>query len=153
MKHRSWITFSGFLWFFIGFLLLYKGLRFLSEAAYQPDSLCARLGSLCGGPQQAATLFIALGMAIGFLKGRFVLSKTVARVTNRIASLPLPIRFTDAYTRSYWILLASMAALGMLFRFLPIPIDIRGLIDVAIGTALIQGALLYLRAARTLQYL
>jgi hypothetical protein len=41
-----------------------------------------------------------------------------------------------------------MMALGLVFRFLPIPIDLRGLIDVAIGSALINGAMLYFRAAR-----
>lgn len=151
MKHRSWIALSGFLWFVIGVSLLYKGLRFITDAAFQADSLCYRMQGIFGTPQQAATSLIAVGLLIGFIKGRFVLSKTVRRVVGRIASLPLPIRFQDAYAPSYWFLIAGMVALGVSFRFLPIPLDIRGTIDLAIGSALINGSMLYFRAAKNLQ--
>jgi len=151
MKHRGWIALSGFLWFFIGASLLYKGLHLITDAAFQPDSLCDRMRGVFGTAQQAATLFIALGLFAGFFKSRFVLVKTVQRVVSRIASLPLPIRFKEAYSPSYWILIGSMVALGMTFRFLPIPIDIRGTIDIAIGSALVNGALFYFRAARQYQ--
>jgi hypothetical protein len=147
MKHRSWIVFSGFVWFFIGMLLLYKGLLFITDAAFQTQSLSYRLRDTFGNQQQAATSLMALGLMIGFFKGRFVLVKTVQRVVARLVSLPTPIRLKDAYTRSYWILIGSMMALGMVFRFLPLPLDVRGTIDVAIGSALINGAILYFRAA------
>ena len=148
MKHRAWIAISGFTWFLMGIFLLYKGLHLITQAAFLPDSLCYKMRNLFGSAQHAATALMALGLVIGFFKGRFVLSKTVKRVVFRIASLPLPIRLKDAYSRSYWILIGSMMALGMFFRFLPIPIDIRGAIDLAIGSALVNGAMLYFRAAR-----
>lgn len=151
MKHRSWIAFSGFLWFFIGFSLLYKGIKLITEAAFSVHSLSFSMRDTFGSPQQAATIFIALGLLIGFIKGRFVLVKTVRRVVTRISNLSLPIRISQVYAPSYWLLIGSMVALGMSFRFLPIPIDIRGMIDIAIGSALINGAMLYFRAARTIQ--
>jgi len=147
MKHRTWIALSGFLWFVIGLGLLYKGLHLITEAAFKTDSLCYQMRSTFGSAQQSATFFVAIGLLIGFFKGRFVLSKTVRRVVTRISTLPLPIRLKDAYSKSYWILIGSMVALGMTFRFLPIPTDIRGVIDLAIGSALINGAMLYFRAA------
>ena len=127
MTHRVWIAISGFIWFFIGSMLLYKGLRLLEGSAI-------------------ASQLIALGLLIGFFKGRFVLSKTVKRVVARIKELPLPIRLKDAYAKSYWILIGSMMALGMVFRFLPISTDIRGTIDITIGSALMNGAMLYFRS-------
>jgi hypothetical protein len=150
MKHRGWIVLSGFVWLFIGVFLLYKGLRLIAQASFQSGSLCDRMQGTFGTPQQAATIFIAIGLMVGFFKGRFVLIKTVRRVVSRISSLPLPIRFKDAYSPSYYILIGSMMVLGMGFRFLPIPLDIRGTIDVAIGSALINGALLYFRAAKAI---
>jgi hypothetical protein len=132
----------------MGVFLLYKGLHLVTQAAFLSDSLCYKMRTLFGSAQHAATAFMAIGLIVGFLKGRFVLSKTVRRVVLRIASLPLPIRLKDAYSRSYWILIGSMVALGMFFRFLPIPVDIRGVIDLAIGSALVNGAMLYFRAAR-----
>ncbi len=148
MKQRGWIAFSGFVWFAIGANLLYKGLRLISAATLDSDSMCSQMSRFFGTSQQAASFLIAVGLLVGFLKGRFVLGKTVRRVVARIHSLPLPIRFKQAYSPSYWILIGAMMALGMSFRFLPIPIDARGVVDVAIGSALINGALLYFRAAR-----
>jgi hypothetical protein len=150
MKHRGWIAVSGFVWFFIGAFLLSKGLRLITDATLLTDSLCYRMKDTFGTPQQAGSVFIAIGLVVGFVKGRFVLAKTVRRVVSRIVALPLPIKMKDAYSSSYWILIAGMMALGMVFRFLPIAMDARGIIDVAIGSALINGALLYFRAARTL---
>jgi len=151
MKHRAYIALSGFLWFFSGGFLLYKGLHLINDATFRADSLCSKWQTVFGSPQQAATIFIGIGLLLGFIKGRFVLSKTVRRVVSRIASFPGPIRFSDAYSRSYWILIASMIALGMSFRFLPIPMDMRGIVDVAIGSALVNGAMLFFRAARAFQ--
>ena len=147
MKHRNWIFLSGFIWFSIGLWLLYKGLRLISEAVIQPGSLSVKLEPVFGNAQQAGAFLVGIGLLVGLLKGRFVLIKTVRKVVSRICSLPLPIRLKDAYSRSYWILLGSMFALGMAFRFLPLPVDVRGTIDVAIGSALIQGALFYFKEA------
>lgn len=150
MKHRAWIAFSGFLWFFVGCSLLYKGLHLVTQAAFQEGSLCDRMKGFFGSPQQSATALMGLGLLVGFIKGRFILAKTVRRVVGRIASLPLPIRIHEAYSPSYWLLIGLMIVLGMSLRFLPIPIDVRGTIDVAIGSALINGALLYFRAVRVI---
>jgi hypothetical protein len=150
MKHRGWIVFSGFVWFFIGVMLLYKGVHLVALAAFQKDSLCASMQETFGSAQNAAAFLIAAGSMIGFLKGRFVLAKTAKRVVSRIASQSLPIRFKNAYSPSYWILIGFMMALGMVFRFLPIPIDIRGLIDIAIGSALISGSIFYFKAAKAM---
>jgi len=151
MKHRTCIAISGFVWFLSGGFLLYKGLHLINEATLRADTLCYRFQAICGSPQQAGTILIGIGLILGFIKGRFVLSKTVKRVANRIAGLTAPIRFSEAYSRSYWLLILSMIALGMSFRFLPIPIDARGLVDVAIGSALINGAMLFFRAGKAFQ--
>ena len=90
---------------------------------------------------------VAVGLLVGFFKGRFVLSKTVSKMVGRVLSLPLPIRFSQVYHPSYYFLIALMICLGLLLKYLPIPIDLRGMIDVAIGSALVNGALLYFRAA------
>jgi hypothetical protein len=148
MTHRSWIAISGFVWLSIGAFLLYKGLHLISDGTIRSDSLCFRMREVFGSPRQSGTALIAAGLLVGFIKGRFVLSKTVRRVALRIVSLPLPIRFSAVYAPSYFILIGSMVALGISMRFLPIPVDLRGFIDTAVGSALINGAMLYFRAAR-----
>lgn len=148
MTHRAWIAVSGVIWIVVGAFLLYKGLRFISDGSLGSDTLCFRLQEMFGSPQQAAVALIAAGLLVGFVKGKFVLSKTVKRVAIRISSLPRPIRFLQVYAPSYWVLIGTMIGLGLSLRFFPIPVDLRGFIDTAVGSALINGGLLYFRAAR-----
>lgn len=124
MKHYQAIALSGVLWFGIGIFLLYKGIHFIA----------------------GSSTYIAIGLLFGFVKGRVIFPKTVYRIVNRIRSFPEPISWKQLYPASYLILLSSMIALGIAARFLPN--DIRGLIDVAIGSALINGAMIYYRMAR-----
>lgn len=138
MKHRGWIILSGLFWFAIGIFLLNKGLRFIAEGVANSSS-------------QAGMALIAVALFIGFLKGRIVLAKTVKRLVSRILALQAPIRFADVYPRSYFLLIAGMVGLGALLRFLPISIEARGFVDVAIGSALINGAMLYFRAASNMK--
>lgn len=145
MKHRGWIAFSGFTWLLIGMGLIYKGVQYFAFALFESDSLMHRLKGVFGSVEQAAGVLMGVSLLVGFLKGRFVLSKTVARVSSRIASLPLPIRVRDVYSLAYLGLIVGMMGLGLLFRFLSISSDIKGMIDVAVGTALVNGAILYFR--------
>lgn len=148
MKSRGWIIFSGGLWVVMGTFLLQKGLHFISDARFVSDSISMKFQGFFGSASQAGSVILVLGLVIGFLKSRFVFSKSVKRVVDRIRSLPSPIRFTQVYAPSYWIIIGSMMMLGMVFRYLPIPIDLRGFIDVAIGSALINGGMQYFRFAR-----
>jgi hypothetical protein len=133
MKQKIAIVISGLLWIAAGASLLYRGLQLLS-ATRDP---------------QKGTLLMALALVIGFLKGRYVLSKSAARISKHILSLPLPFRWTNIYPKSYWLLLSSMFFFAFLLRF--VPVEWRGTIDVAIGFALLQGAGHYFKAARQFQ--
>ncbi len=132
--HKTFITLSGLVWLVVGIFLLMKGLSLITTAHTNAD--------------QTAVLLISFGLAIGFIKGRFVLRKTVNRVVDRIRSLPLPIQFSQVYSKGYYFLIGGMILLGMSMRWMPIPIAVRGTVDVAIGFALMNGAILYFRAAR-----
>jgi hypothetical protein len=132
MSHRAWISISGLIWAVAGIFLLYKGLKILSGLS----------------DTNTASWWIAAGLFIGFLKGRFVLARTVQRISKRILSLPAPIHFVDAYPKSYWLLISSMMALGVAMRL--VPDQWHGFIDVAVGSALLNGAMVYFRTNREL---
>ncbi|EKE08236.1 MAG: hypothetical protein ACD_17C00271G0002 [uncultured bacterium] len=149
MSHRGWIVFSGYLWFFIGSFLLYKGLVFITSAAFESGSTCARLSQVFGSQDRAATALIGMSLLAGFFKGRFVLVKTVKRVIKRLLTFEGTIQIKDAYAPSYWALIGMMVLLGMAVKYLPIPMLVRGMVDVTVGSALINGALIYFKAART----
>lgn len=146
----SLVVLSGILWLGIGVLLLMKGLRFVVHA---PEN-CALLNKLMphvGGRDQAIVLLIAIGLFAGLIKGRTVLLKAVKKTVKRILSLEAPIKLSEVYDKRYYILMLVMMSLGMLMRILHVPEDIRGTIDIAVGSALMNGAMAYFRTAYTLK--
>lgn len=150
VSHATLIFLSGFVWLAVGCLLLPLGLNFIVETLLKENSgqshpVLNFLAPYMGGLESAAIAWIVITLLIGFLKGRRVFAKSVNRSVNRILSLPNPTSLSKMYTPSYYLLLGSMALLGVLVRFAPL--DIRGGVDVAVGTALINGAILYFRQA------
>lgn len=150
VRHATLIAFSGLIWFAIGCLLLSLGLNFIVATLLRENysmfhPLLDFMGSYAGGADQAALVLIVMALLVGFLKGRTVLSKSVQRNVNRIKTLPNPVNVMKIYPLSGYLLIGSMILIGMLVRL--VPLDIRGAIDVAIGSALINGAMLYFRQA------
>jgi hypothetical protein len=149
LSKKTWLVISGVMWLGIGVMLLMKGLRLIVACAEQTEGAAPLLNSifsLAGSRQQGSLLLICGALFVGFIKGRTVLAKTVKRIAEKIHLHPetlIPLK--QVYDKRYWIVLGVMMGLGMLFRFLSIPKDIHGFIDVAIGSALINGAMLYFR--------
>ncbi len=149
VSHASLLFLSGFVWLVVGCFLLPLGLNFVVESILRDNLITLRrpildfLAPYVGGLDQAALIWIGCALLIGFFKGRFVFAKTVRRSVNRILSLPNPANLSQIYPMSYYLLLGSMVLLGYLVRFASL--DIRGGVDVAIGAALINGAMLYFR--------
>lgn len=143
MRIRSWnvVFFTGFVWFAIGFFLTLKGLNRIVYGIAEGGFLCRWLGSV----QQASLLLIALALIIGYAKGRFVMIKTVRRVVKHLIAQADRLKISTIYPKSYYILLSLMMALGMFCKFLPISKPFIGFIDLAVGSALINGATLYFR--------
>jgi hypothetical protein len=135
IKQTQAIIFSGTIWFGIGLMLLAKGLNFII------------LGTGDSGKDTLAVGLVATSLLVGFFKGRFVLVKSAKRILARIASKPNPFPLSQLYPLSYYLIILSMVALGVSIRFLPIPVEVRGAIDVAIGSALMNGSLFYFREA------
>ncbi|MGK5595362.1 MAG: hypothetical protein ACSNEK_08400 [Parachlamydiaceae bacterium] len=145
------IAFSGALWLGIGFYLMSLGLNFLMESlnvAYQGQvgpllSLLSPIATL----DQSIVLLVTLGLSIGFVKGKVILARTVRKTVERILQFSAPIPFWKIYSIKYCLLLGLMIVLGVSFKLLGFSFDARGLIDVAIGSALINGSLHYFRQA------
>jgi hypothetical protein len=150
VSHVTLIALSGIVWLAVGCFLLPLGLNFvvaalLKENALLPHPVLNFLAPYAGGLDQAALVWIAFMLLIGFLKGRRIFAKSVKRSVDRIFTLPNPVSISKIYTPGYYLLLGSMVLLGILVRYTTL--DIRGGVDIAIGSALINGAMLYFREA------
>jgi hypothetical protein len=154
MSHSALIIISGVIWLVIGCMLLSMGLNFIVSSILKDNLILMKrpiidfFSSFTGGPDQGALVLIALALLVGFAKGKFVFKKTVNRTVSRIRSLPNPAPLTQIYARGYYLLLGLMFFLGFIVRFLPL--DIRGGVDVIIGSALLNGSMLYFRQAYSL---
>lgn len=147
IRHGAAIILSGVTWMGIGMFLMIKGftLILVPMTTQSQPVLLPYLHLWIGNMQQASLLWICLALLIGFIKGRVILRKTAERLMKRILALPNPSSLVSIYPRSYLILLALMMSLGMLLKWVPIPCDIKGLVDVAIGSALVNGSAFYFR--------
>lgn len=86
---------------------------------------------------------IAIGAAaltVGLLKGKFVLDKTASRVIENTITLQEPNPFKSIYQMfggKTIALIASMMGIGVILRAAGVSFEIRGLIYLAVGTALL----------------
>lgn len=149
-SHATLIFLSGLVWLGVGALLLPIGLNFivstlLIENSHHSYPVLSFISSYAGDVESAALIWIAIMLWVGFLKGRKVFSKSVSKSVSRITSLPNPAPLSKMYTPGYYLLIALMILIGMAAKSLPL--DVRGGIDVAVGVALINGAILYFREA------
>lgn len=153
LSHRVLIIISGAIWMAVGVFLMTLGLGLLVEgikSAKLSDiesrlPILNNLGPYLGGIEQAALILIALCLFVGYMKGKHVLGKSARRGIERIRSFPNPTSLSNIYSAKYYILLGAMVGLGMSIKFLGLPNDVRGAVDVAIGAALINGAMIYFR--------
>lgn len=142
------IAFSGALWMAVGLYLLPLGIRFLLTAAQANGEgyyLFQGLSALGINSEQAALVLLAMGLAVGYAKAKTVLAKTVKKGVERIQQLPAKASLAAIYTPKYLLLIGFMVLLGLSLKWFAVPLDIRGFVDVTIGAALINGAMLYFR--------
>ncbi|MCK4934391.1 MAG: hypothetical protein KAR79_02275 [Simkaniaceae bacterium] len=151
-KHVSAIIFSGSMWFFMGALLIFKGMSYISEGALAFEaaqnvhfSLISFTVPFFSSLQKSVFALVIASCSIGYFKGHFVMSKTVNRMCRRIITLHAPFKIQEMYTKGYVILICSMMILGMSMRFIPISADVRGVLDLAVGVALMKGSFLFFK--------
>lgn len=154
MSHKTLIILSGLIWLAVGCFLLPLGLNFLLQAMQNfrfheinHYPLLNLFASLTSNVENSVILLVAIGLLIGYSKGRYVLGKSAIKGVQRIRTFSDPTDLKNIYSSKYYILLGAMMGLGFSMKYIGIPADIRGTIDVAIGSALINGAMIYFRLA------
>ena len=153
LSHQSLIILSGTIWLAIGAFLLPLGIHFLADAAIHTQlvregsyPLLSFISQYTGGLESSAVILIAISLLIGSFKAKKVFSKVVKKGIARITSFPNPTEVTNIYGFKYLLLIGFMMCLGMGLRYFGVPKDVRGVIDVAVGSALINGGIAYYKA-------
>jgi hypothetical protein len=157
-KPQSLIFLSGIPFFLAGFMLIRKGLGFISEAVRllthlpsTPLPLANFANSFWGDETTLSLFLIVPALFIGLFKGRKIIVPSVQQNLTRLLSLSNDAPLTALYDKKRWIVLCVMMTIGMLMNVLSIPFDIRGVINLAVGVALLQGGVASLRTFRSLK--
>lgn len=143
LTHSRLIMLSGALWLCVGLFLLPFGITLLLKGEGRP--LTTSLVPVFGGLEEATVAIIAFALFVGYVKGRFVLGKSSKRIVDRIRSFPNPTSLMNIFSPAYLVLIGSMILLGISIKFFGVPNDVRGMVDVAIGAAMINGAVITFR--------
>lgn len=135
MSHQRHLKLAFFLWAAVGLGLFVAGLVFLAKGESGFDLLRAGL--------------MAVGLAIGLVKSRFVLNKVAKKNIQRIFTLPKDSGFWSTFSLKSWIMVLAMIALGRLIRAVGAPYALVGLIYVAVGFGLALSSRIYLTGRPT----
>lgn len=118
---RTQLLLAGALWTVVGTVLLTVGARWTLEALDRPTALLA----------------IALGVGVGLLKGRFVLDRAAARITDRIAARGDGRCAGGFLSWRSWLLVALMSGAGRILRGSLVSQAVVGPLYAAIGAGLL----------------
>ena len=135
MSRQLLTQIAGFIWVAVGLFLIYRGSGLYQLAIQEQNS-----------NQETIIISLTLGIVLGIIKGKFVLSKTALRNRNRINQLIPPLKFYNVFSGSFYGFIAGMMLLGFLLRefnsYLGGYVVVAG-IHCGIGMALIVASRVY----------
>lgn len=154
LTHSRLLILAGVIWLMVGAYLLPLGLNYLNEAAELAAKgkltdypLLSSLQGFISDPQTSVVVLITISLIIGYTKGKMAMGAAVRKTLERLNQAENPAPITHLFTPRYLGLIACMMALGIALSKLGVAWDVRGVIDIAVGSALVNGAMLYFRHA------
>jgi hypothetical protein len=96
---------AGLIWIVVGLFLIYRGSDLYNLAVIEQNT-----------SKETLIISIILGVVIGIIKGKFVLSKTALRNRNRINQLVSPLSIHQIFSGPFYGLILGMMLLGFLLR-------------------------------------
>lgn len=145
------ILLSFSLWFCIGTMLLYKGMNYLYESMmYQTvtrseQPILGFFSHLLGSTDYALLGIVFVSAFFGYVKGYVALRKAADRMITRIAPYGGKVPLEVVFPKWYIGLIGGMMLLGMGVKYLPLTSDLRGMVDTAVGFALLNGSTFFLK--------
>jgi hypothetical protein len=105
LDKQKLLQLAGFIWIIVGLFLIYRGSDLYKLAVIEQNT-----------SNETLIISIILGVVLGILKGKFVLSKTALRNRNRINQLIPPLSIHHIFSGPFYGLIAGMMILGFLLR-------------------------------------
>ena len=105
MGKQRLLQVAGLIWIIVGLFLIYRGSGLYNLAVIEQNT-----------GKETLIISVILGVVIGIIKGKFVLSKTALRNRNRINQLVPPLSIHQIFSGAFYGLIAGMMVLGFLLR-------------------------------------
>ena len=105
MDKQRLLQVAGLIWIIVGLFLIYRGSGLYNLAVIEQNT-----------SKETLIISVILGVVIGILKGKFVLSKTALRNRNRISQLVPPLSIHQVFSGPFYGFIAGMMILGFLLR-------------------------------------
>ena len=105
MDKQRLLQIAGFIWIIVGLFLIYRGSGLYNLAVIEQNT-----------GKETLIISVMLGVVLGILKGKFVLSKTALRNRNRINQLVPPLSIHHVFSGPFYGFIAGMMILGFLLR-------------------------------------
>mgnify|MGYP000140773037 CR=1 FL=1 len=105
MNKQKLTQIAGFLWVVVGLFLIYRGSGLYNMAVTEQNT-----------SKETIIISLTLGIVLGIIKGKFVLSKTARRNRDRINQLTPPLKIHNIFSGPFYGFIVGMMALGFLLR-------------------------------------
>jgi hypothetical protein len=149
IRHKTALLITGLLWMGIGAFLLLKGVRYL----FYPEEntlFISHLKQLFSSDFHAFLIPTLIAVLLGLFKGKFALSKAAHRLSQNLLKKPDPCPIFSLYPPAYFFLLLGMCFMGISIKWLPIPYDVKAVIDMTVGFALSTGSSYFFRVFKNM---
>jgi hypothetical protein len=143
LRKKIQLLLLSLIWFGTGLFLLAKGVDFtfmINSDSFSP--LHYALVSTGLHPLQVGLLRIIVGIFLGRFKAQKILSKVIERVKNNLDAYKDPAPLSATFNVRFFVLIALMMGLGAALNALQFPLDLRALLNAAVGSALIFGSVM-----------
>lgn len=150
-KH-SLISIVGMVWFIVGIFLLFSGLKLIfftgliKGQSFTPI-ISVIMYAFTGAIIPTMIVIVFLGLLLGYAKSKWAFVRVIRKTVQRIYPMPGLVRISNLYRLHEILLIFAVIALSRIVQFIHLPLDIQGVVNIAIGSALINGAVVYFRFA------
>lgn len=149
IKHSQALRLTGLLWFFIGLFLTVSGIVFFLKA-YEMQSTLWILPLFPAKEIGFLVLFL-VAIILGFLKARFLLMRSVKKMTSKLLKMENPVVLKKLYPITFYLLVFCMLSLGLILRLLHIPQDVKAFFMLTVGIGLLNGSALYFQFSKAVR--
>ncbi|MBI5442851.1 MAG: hypothetical protein HY900_16760 [Deltaproteobacteria bacterium] len=129
---RTHLLLGGLLWMCVGAGLSVAGTRWALQTG-----------------AAASAVLLAVGVALGLLKGKLVLERTARRSSERILRRGDGKCLGGFLSWQSWLFVVGMMALGAALRHSPVPRTLVAVVYVAVGVALLSASRVFWSARRS----